>query len=78
MNPIEILLLSQSDIVQLDLGPDEVLGAVVQAMREHSEGTYEMHPKIGVHPTGTDPDNFIEHSQFYESGSTLIGFSPNC
>lgn len=65
MNPIEILLLSQSDIIQLDLSPDDVLGAVEQAMREHSAGTCEMHPKIGVHPTGTDPDNFIHAMPAY-------------
>lgn len=59
MKPIEILLLSQKDILSLDLQPPLVLGAVEQAMIEHSNGTYEMHPKIGVHPTGTDPDNFI-------------------
>ena len=28
MNPIEILLFSEADIVQLDLGPDEVLMAL--------------------------------------------------
>jgi hypothetical protein len=38
MKPIEILLLSQSHIIQLDLRPDDVLGAVEQAMREHSGG----------------------------------------
>jgi ornithine cyclodeaminase/alanine dehydrogenase len=65
MKSIEILLLSQSDIIQLDLSPDDVLGAVEQAMREHSAGTYEMHPKIGVHPTGTDPDNFIHAMPAY-------------
>lgn len=36
MKSIKILLLSQSDIIQLDLSRDDVLGAVEQAMREHS------------------------------------------
>jgi ornithine cyclodeaminase/alanine dehydrogenase-like protein (mu-crystallin family) len=58
-------LLSQQDIISLDLQPEEVLGAVEQAMKEHSDGTYEMHPKIGVHPTGTDPDNFIHAMPAY-------------
>lgn len=49
MKPVEILLLSQKDIISLDLKPEEVIGAVEQAMVEHSNGTYEMHPKIGVH-----------------------------
>jgi ornithine cyclodeaminase/alanine dehydrogenase-like protein (mu-crystallin family) len=65
MKPIEILLLSQADLIQLDLSPDDVLGAVEQAMREHAAGTYEMHPKIGVHPTGTAPDNFIHAMPAY-------------
>ena len=65
MKPIEILLLSQKDIVGLDLQPQDVMGAVEQAMIEHSNGTYEMHPKIGVHPTGTDPDNFIHAMPAY-------------
>ena len=65
MKPIDILLLSQADILKLDLGLDDVLGVVEQAMREHSDGTYEMHPKIGVHPTGTDPDNFIHAMPAY-------------
>lgn len=65
MQNIDILLLSQPDILRLDLGIDEVLGAVEQAMREHSAGSYEMHPKIGVHPIGTDPDNFIHAMPAY-------------
>jgi len=65
MKPIEILLLSQKDIIGLDLQPQAVIGAVEQAMIEHSNGTYEMHPKIGVHPTGTDPDNFIHAMPAY-------------
>jgi ornithine cyclodeaminase/alanine dehydrogenase-like protein (mu-crystallin family) len=32
---------------------------------EHSDGTYEMHPKIGVHPTVTDPANFIHAMPAY-------------
>lgn len=61
----EIHLLSQSDIIQLDLSRDDVLGAVEQAMPEHSADSYEMHPKIGVHPAGTDPDNFIHATPAY-------------
>ncbi len=65
MKQIEIILLSQQDIISLNLQPDEVLGAIEQAMKEHSAGSYEMHPKIGVHPTGTDPDNFIHAMPAY-------------
>lgn len=65
MKSIEILLLSQKDVISLDLQPPAVLAAIEQAMIEHSSGTYEMHPKIGVHPTGTDPDNFIHAMPAY-------------
>jgi ornithine cyclodeaminase/alanine dehydrogenase len=62
---IEVLLLSQDDLKSLRLSHDEVLAAVEQALREHAAGTYEMHPKIGVHPTGTDPGNFIHAMPAY-------------
>ena len=65
MKPIEILILSQKDVISLDLQPEAVMGAVELAMIEHSNGTYEIHSKIGVHPTGTDPDNFIHAMPAY-------------
>ncbi|MBK8092763.1 MAG: ornithine cyclodeaminase family protein [Verrucomicrobiaceae bacterium] len=65
MKQIEITLLSQQDIISLNLQLEDVLGVVEQAMKEHSAGSYEMHPKIGVHPTGTDPDNFIHAMPAY-------------
>ncbi len=65
MKSIEILLLSRSDVVGLALTPGEVVSVVEDALREHAAGTYEMHPKIGVHPTGTDPANFIHAMPAY-------------
>jgi ornithine cyclodeaminase/alanine dehydrogenase len=65
MKPIEVLLLALKDIQGLALSHDDVLGAVEQALVEHSNSTYEMHPKIGVHPTGTDPGNFIHAMPAY-------------
>ena len=65
MKSISVLLLSRSDVVSLDLSPDDVVGVVTQALREHAAGTYEMHPKIGVHPTRTDPANFIHAMPAY-------------
>jgi len=62
---IEVILLSQSDIQRLELSQDEVLDVVEKALGEHSAGSYEMHPKIGVHPTGTDPGNFIHAMPAY-------------
>lgn len=65
MKPIEVLLLSRANILALELTPKAVVEVVTQALREHAAGTYEMHPKIGVHPTGTDPANFIHAMPAY-------------
>ncbi len=65
MRPIEILLLSQADVRSLELSTADVVGAVESALREHAAGTFEMRPKIGVHPTGTDPGNFIHAMPAY-------------
>ncbi len=65
MKHIDVLLLSRDDVVSLSLGPAEVVPVVEQALREHAAGTYEMHPKIGVHPTGTDPANFLHAMPAY-------------
>ncbi|MFO0911741.1 MAG: ornithine cyclodeaminase family protein [Pirellulales bacterium] len=62
---IEVLLLSRQDVVDLNLEPLVVMGVVERALREHAEGAYEMHPKIGVHPTETDPANFIHAMPAY-------------
>lgn len=59
MKAIDVLLLSREDILQLELTPEAVVGAITDALIEHADGTYEMKPKIGVHPTRTDPANFI-------------------
>ena len=65
MKPIDVLLLSRNDVVGLALAPVEVVSVVEDALREHAAGTYEMHPKIGVHPTGTDHANFIHAMPAY-------------
>ena len=70
---INILLLSQQDILSLNLSREDVLEAVRVAMREHAAKTYEMHPKIGVHPTGTDPDNFIHAMPAYLKSKGVCG-----
>ncbi|MCX7396645.1 MAG: hypothetical protein NT138_03090 [Planctomycetales bacterium] len=59
MKSIEVLLLSGSDILSLELTPQQAVDVVEKALVEHAAGTYEMHPKIGLHPTGTDPANFM-------------------
>jgi ornithine cyclodeaminase/alanine dehydrogenase-like protein (mu-crystallin family) len=65
MKPIDVLLLSRNDILALELTTREVVSIVEDALREHAAGTYEMHPKIGVHPTRTDPANFIHAMPAY-------------
>lgn len=65
MKAIDVLFLSQNDVAALELSPAQVVSAVEKALLEHSDGTYEMHPKIGVHPTGTDPANFIHAMPAY-------------
>ncbi len=65
MKPIEVRLLSRSDVLSLDLTPSQVVEAIERALAEHAAGTFEMHPKIGVHPTGTDPANFIHAMPAY-------------
>ena len=62
---IDVLLLSRADVLALDLSPRDVVEVVTAALREHAAGTYEMHPKIGVHPTGTHPANFIHAMPAY-------------
>jgi len=65
MKSLDILMLSRADIASLNLTPAKVVETVELALREHAAGTYEMHPKIGVHPTGTDPANFIHAMPAY-------------
>ena len=73
MKSIEVLLLSRDDVVGLALTPGAVVSVVEGALREHAAGTYEMHPKIGVHPTGTDPANFIHAMPAYLRGLGACG-----
>ncbi|MDP2343539.1 MAG: ornithine cyclodeaminase family protein [Deltaproteobacteria bacterium] len=65
MKPVELLFLSFSDVEALGLPVPVVVDAVEAALREHAAGTVEMHPKIGVHPTGTHPANFIHAMPAY-------------
>jgi ornithine cyclodeaminase/alanine dehydrogenase-like protein (mu-crystallin family) len=62
---INVLLLSRSDVVGLELSTQQVVQVIEQALVEHAAGTVEMHPKIGVHPTETDPANFFHAMPAY-------------
>lgn len=65
MKAIDVLFLSKNDVVALDLSPAQVIWVIEKALLEHSDGSYEMHPKIGVHPIATDPANFIHAMPAY-------------
>jgi ornithine cyclodeaminase/alanine dehydrogenase-like protein (mu-crystallin family) len=70
---IDVLLLSRSDVVGLQLSTQQVVQVIEQALVEHAAGTVEMHPKIGVHPTETDPANFIHAMPAYLHGLGACG-----
>ena len=73
MKSIDVLLLSREDILALDLAPEQVIEAVTAALEEHAAGTYEMRPKIGVHPVDTHPANFIHAMPGYLKGMDAAG-----
>ena len=73
MRAIDVLFLSRNDVVSLALTPAQVVAAIEQALKEHAAGTCEMYPKIGVHPTGTDPANFIHAMPAYLKGLGACG-----
>lgn len=62
MSRIEILYLSQPDIIALGLSMAEIVGLVEAALREHGEGRVEMPPKPGIHPR---PEAFIHAMPAY-------------
>lgn len=65
MKSIDILFLSKDDVVSLGIKVTEVVAEIEKALTEHSNKTYEMHPKIGVHPIDTHPANFIHAMPAY-------------
>jgi N-[(2S)-2-amino-2-carboxyethyl]-L-glutamate dehydrogenase len=73
MSTVECLFLSRRDVESLELGVPEVVQAVEQSLLEHAAGTYEMEPKIGVHPRGTHPANFIHAMPAYLRGMQACG-----
>lgn len=70
---MNIRFLSRQDIVGMGLSHKEVIPAIEQALAEHAAGTYEMPPKIGVHPTGTHPANFLHAMPGYLKGIGACG-----
>lgn len=48
----EVLYLTQSDIVKVDLPMADIIAALEEAFIEKKHGRYEMPPKPGIHPLG--------------------------
>lgn len=69
----EVLYLSRADVVALNLSTQEVVRTVEGALREHAAGSFEMPPKIGVHPTRTHPANFLHAMPAYLKNSHSCG-----
>jgi ornithine cyclodeaminase/alanine dehydrogenase len=62
MQRIEIVFLSESDILELGLGMAEVIDLVEQGLTEHGRGRVENPPKPGIHAT---PTSFIHAMPAY-------------
>lgn len=70
MQKVDLLYLSQEDIISLNLSWDTIIGAVERALIEHSNGTVENPPKRGVH---TRKDSFIHEMPVYLKGMDACG-----
>ena len=62
MKPIEMIYLSESDIVAMGVGMAEVIDLVEQGLLEHGKGQVENPPKPGIHAT---PNSFIHAMPAY-------------
>ena len=49
MKPVEIMYLSQADILEIGVGITKVIELVEQALAEHARGRVENPPKPGIH-----------------------------
>jgi ornithine cyclodeaminase/alanine dehydrogenase len=56
MQPVELIYLSQEDVICLKMPMSEVITIVENVLREHGLGHFENPPKPGIHP---QPDAFI-------------------
>jgi len=62
VKPIEILYLSQTDVIALNVGMPEVIDLVERALLEHGKGRVENPPKPGIH---AKPNSFIHAMPAY-------------
>lgn len=70
MQKVDLLYLSQEDIMSLHIGWETIIHAVERALIEHSNGTVENPPKRGVH---TRPDSFIHEMPVYLKNMDACG-----
>lgn len=56
MKPVDLIYLSQEDVVSLKMPIDDAITIVERVLREHGLGHFENPPKPGIHP---QPDAFI-------------------
>jgi ornithine cyclodeaminase/alanine dehydrogenase-like protein (mu-crystallin family) len=56
MKPVELIYLSQEDVISLKMPMNEVITIIENVLREHGLGHFENPPKPGIHP---QPDAFI-------------------
>jgi ornithine cyclodeaminase/alanine dehydrogenase-like protein (mu-crystallin family) len=62
VKPIEMIYLSESDIIAMNVGMPEVIDLVEQGLLEHGKGRVENPPKPGIHAT---PNSFIHAMPAY-------------
>jgi len=67
---VEMLYLSQEDILDLDIPLGEVIGLVEKGLFEHGKGRVENPPKPGIH---SKPDSFIHAMPAYFRGLGIGG-----
>ena len=70
MKRVEMLYLSQEDILDLDIPLGEVIGLVEKGLFEHGKGRVENPPKPGIH---SKPDSFIHAMPAYFRGLGIGG-----
>lgn len=70
MKKVELLYLSQEDILSLNIGWEEIIKRVEMAVSEQANGTIENPPKRGVH---TRESTFIHEMPVFLKGMDLCG-----
>jgi ornithine cyclodeaminase/alanine dehydrogenase len=70
MKPIDLLFLSQEDVVSTGLTMKETIGIVEETFEAHGSKLYENPPKPGIHPKD---DAFIHAMPAYLKGKAIAG-----